>query len=344
MDVHYLTCVNTMEDRLQLMRDRKSLLTSTMARVGPREERTEESGDWLARVAEIRRWTQRGTRAPHKPLLLLHAIAQLHSDRTSRLAYDQVGPKLRSWLDEFGPQRIVQHPEQPFWRLQNDDGLWSVSSAAPIQSNQPSDGALRKAKAVGSLAPKFASALLDDPALMLATVRLLLLSNWPESLHQSICESVGLDLDGIEASLAQQRTRELPIPERRRDPEFRIKVLRAYEYRCAMCGFDGRLDNTTVGLEAAHIQWWAEKGPDEVPNGLCLCAMHHQLFDRGVLGLSSDREVMVSALFVGRDSAAQVMVTSLAGRELFLPRDGKDAVAELHRTWHEHQVFRGPAQ
>ena len=315
-----------------------------MARVTPQGDGAGGSVDWLARVADIRQWAQRGMRAPHKPLLLLHAIAQLHNDHTSRLAYDQLGPKLRAWLDEFGPQRKTQHPEQPFWRLQNDDGLWSVSAAAPIQSDQPSDGRLREAKAVGSLTPGFASAMLDDPALMLAAVRLLLVSNWPESLHPNICESVGLDIDGIETLLAQRRTRELPMPDRRRDPEFRIKVLRAYEYRCAMCGFDGRLDSTTVGLEAAHIQWWAENGPDIIPNGLSLCAMHHQLFDRGVLGLSSNREVMVSSLFVGRDSAAEAMVTSLAGRELLPPRDGKDEVAEPHRSWHEEQVFRHPAR
>ena len=315
-----------------------------MALVGPRAEGTAESGDWLERVQRIRKWKRRNERAPHKPLLLLHALAQLHHDRVSRLPYDQVGPKLRGWLNEFGPQRKVQHSEQPFWRLQNDDGLWSVRSAAPIQSGQPGDGVLRKAQAIGSLSPEFASALLGDPALMLAVARSLLLSNWPESLHSSICESVGLDLDGIETSLAQQRASELPVPERRRDPEFRIKVLRAYEYRCAMCGFDGRLDSTTVGLEAAHIRWWAENGPDVIPNGLCLCAMHHQLFDRGVLGLSSDREVMVSALFIGRDRSAEAMVTSLAGRELLLPRDDNDEVAEPHRSWHEEQVFRHPAR
>lgn len=313
-------------------------------RVRQQEESPDGSAVWLARLADIKQWVRQSTRAPHKPLLLLHAFAQLHHDRVSRLSYDQVGPKLRGWLDEFGPQRANQHPEQPFWRLQNDDGLWSVTSAMPIQSDRLSDSVLRRAQAVGSLAPDFASALLDDPALMLAAARLLLLSNWPESLHPSICESVGLDLDGIEESVVRQRASELLIPERRRDPEFRIKVLRAYEFRCAMCGFDGRLDSTTVGLEAAHIRWWAEDGPDVTPNGLCLCAMHHQLFDRGVLGLSRDREVMVSALFIGRDSAAETMVTSLAGRELLLPRDGTDEVAEPHRSWHEKQVFRHPAR
>ncbi len=30
--------------------------------------------EWLDRVASIRRWSRGGERAPHKPLLLLHAL------------------------------------------------------------------------------------------------------------------------------------------------------------------------------------------------------------------------------------------------------------------------------
>jgi len=28
-----------------------------------------------------------------------------------------------------------------------------------------------------------------------------------------------------------------------------------------------------------HIRWHAHGGPDKVPNGLALCALHHRLFD-----------------------------------------------------------------
>ncbi|MBL0094286.1 MAG: HNH endonuclease [Piscinibacter sp.] len=58
-------------------------------------------------------------------------------------------------------------------------------------------------------------------------------------------------------------------------------MLRAYEYRCCVCGFDLRIGHTPAGLEAAHpvaSRWWA----DIEPNGLSLCALHHKLFDLGV--------------------------------------------------------------
>ncbi|QHY96599.1 hypothetical protein SSPS47_15940 [Streptomyces sp. S4.7] len=28
------------------------------------------------------------------------------------------------------------------------------------------------------------------------------------------------------------------------------------------------------------MRWWAFDGPDEIDNGLCLCALHHKLFDQ----------------------------------------------------------------
>lgn len=46
-----------------------------------------------------------------------------------------------------------------------------------------------------------------------------------------------------------------------RDPLFRQQVLRAYNYECAICGFNMRHDNASVGLEAAHIKWKQFGGP-----------------------------------------------------------------------------------
>ena len=305
---------------------------------------------WLGRVDRIKQWREpghTGRRAPHKPLLLLHALARLHNDRTSRVRYEDLAPRLSSLLTEFGPPRKANHPEQPFWRLQTDD-LWSVTtqgdSVVVTGSGNPSHRRLLDAKAVGQLAGDFEAALLGDPGLLIVVARSLLAANWPESLHAEICLSVGLDLEALESGVASDRVGRLVDEKRRRDPEFRVSVLRAYDYQCAMCGFDGRLDSTTVGLEAAHVQWWAEGGPDRTVNGLCLCVMHHKLFDRGVLGLGRSRRILVSSHFVGRNDAAEDLVTSLMGRDLRLPRSDSDIIVERHRSWHEREVFRGPAR
>lgn len=298
--------------------------------------------DWLARVLGIRRWSANGERAPHKPLLLLFALGRLRATGSSSMHYADVEGDLQRLLVEWGPPRPTK-PSYPFRRLQND-GLWLVITPS---GDDPGDAAasLRRADAAGQLAPDFEAAMRDDPALLVAIARGLLEQSWPETLHHEIAQSVGLDLDAAEIDLARARARALgEEARRRRDPSFRERVLVAYEYRCAFCGYDGRLGTGAVALDAAHIRWWAMEGPDTVDNAVCLCSMHHRLLDLGVLGITAEHEIAVSKHFVGHGTAARQLVTNLAGAPVGEPQPGEPAPGRTHLAWHAEQVFRGPSR
>nr|WP_324617589.1 HNH endonuclease [Streptomyces sp. NRRL F-5053] len=120
----------------------------------------------------------------------------------------------------------------------------------------------------------------------------------------------------------------------------RRRVLDAYGRRCAFCGFDGALDRRPVGLEAAHVRWWAHRGPDVPANTLCLCALHHRLFDKGVLGVDERARIAVSPRFTARGTAARAQVDALGGRPVAVPEDGSEPVAPQYARWHARQVFR----
>ena len=107
-----------------------------------------------------------------------------------------------------------------------------------------------------------------------------------------------------------------------------------------MCGFDGALGRTPVGIEAAHVRWHSQDGPDDVANGLALCALHHVLLDLGVLGLTADRRICVSGLYVARSDAGKA-VDALAGQPLLAARPGQPAVDIAYVSWHSVQVFKG---
>jgi putative restriction endonuclease len=94
-----------------------------------------------------------------------------------------------------------------------------------------------------------------------------------------------------------------------------------------------------IGVEAAHVRWFALDGPDDLDNGLALCALHHKLFDRGVLGLDDHLAVIVSQRFSARTSSGRA-VYELHGRRLD-PRPGTRPPAAAHVSWHRHQVFQG---
>lgn len=297
----------------------------------------EARDEWLERVASIRRWSRDGERAPHKPLLLLYALGQLQRTGASTMTYVDAEPHLAQLLRDYGPTSRATTPAYPFHHLQTD-GLWVVHA----EHGDPgaSSGRLRSSGATGHLESTFEDALRYDPALIALIAHALLDANFPESLHHDLSAAAGLDLEALEVSAARAPVEQL----RRRDPNFRELVLVAYEYRCAMCGYDGRMGTEAVGLDAAHLRWWAFNGPDSVDNGLCLCSFHHKLLDRGVLGITDDHAVSVSSHFVGRGRAAEELVLRLVGQPLLEPQPGQPAPAEGHISWHLEQVFRRPAR
>lgn len=289
------------------------------------------------RVAALTVWKRRGVRAPHKPLLLLYALARF-AEGHERMPYAEVELKLAVLLEDFGPPRKSHHPNYPFWRLQND-GLWALDGAAGLPTRKsntdPPVTALRTRNPVGRFPDPVAVALRREPALVADLAHLLLDAHFAPSLHDEILDAVGLD----PAALGTPARR----PRRRRDPAFRDAVLRAYGYRCAVCGFDARVGHTLVGIDAAHVQWHQAGGPDAVPNGLALCALHHRLLDRGAWTLTADRTVRVAEAAHGGE-AFERWVLAFHGRPLVAPASDVYRVAEPHVAWHHREVFRRPAR
>lgn len=295
-----------------------------------------ERTDWAERVRTLRQWSQNGERAPHKPLLMLYALGRFQRDAGDALRFTEVEADLKRLLAEYGPRRPTS-AAYPFHHLVND-GVWEVRTDAGDGSPGTALGALRASGAAGRLAPGLRDALTADPALLGRLAGLLLDQHFAPSLHSDLADAVGLDLTGDDGARGTRRIRHGAA-------ELRERVLTAYERRCAFCGYDGAVEGTggrtPVGLEAAHVRWWAFAGPDDLSNGLCLCALHHKLFDKGVLGLDGKRRILVSRQFTGRSEAAQAYVLRLGGRPVLGPRAGSAPIAGEHIDWHMAQVFRG---
>ena len=303
------------------------------------------SEDWLGRVARMRVWKKNEKRAPHKPLLLLCVLARIQDGSGSKMAYEDCKPQLEELLGVFAPPRRNITTADPFVRLAND-GLWIVTTEDGSEP-RPNRAQLLKSHATGQLIESDEELLVGNPGLLRETAIRLLGANWPESLHEEICSRLGLDLSD-DTSPAPPSVPSNPEVEPRkmlRDPKFRPLVLRAYEYRCAMCGWDGRLGSKTVALEAAHLRWKQYGGADNLQNGLCLCILHHKLLDLGALGLSDEGDILVSEEFVeGRPSSAAEEVIQLTDKSILPPQRSEDRPAAKHAEWHRKEVFRGPAR
>lgn len=230
------------------------------------------------KVDGLRMGKRHGQYAPHKPLLLLHALGELSRGKEA-LSFRDIDAPLTRLLKDFGPQRARHHPEYPFWRLQND-GLWKVTADVPVQTRQSNNDAkkseLIRKNARGAFPEDYLDLLKSEPQNIGIVAKRILEANFPETLHQDILDTVGLSLD-------------LRHVQPKRSADFRRRVLRAYESRCSICGYDIRLGDRLAGLEAAHIMWRTVGGPDEEPNGLAMCVLHHKAFDLGAFTIDTDR-------------------------------------------------------
>ena len=295
-------------------------------------------------LRQLKVWKRGGTRAPHKPLLLLLVLGRVWRGEARLASYERdVREPLKQLLRDFGPPRKAFHPELPFWHLRSGTGaLWELAGderLSPVPGRSATSGQLIRHGVMGGLSEPLYRLLRRDPELVRAAADLLLDEHFPDSMHNAIREQIGLP------DHATWAVREAAAVSHRpgRDPEFREAVLRAYERRCTFCGFDLRIGDTLFGLEAAHIMWHSHGGPDRVPNGLALCTLHHKAFDRGVIGLEveSDRyRLLVSNELVGQ-SRMFSEVLDLRGQPLRPPQEGEQRPSAEYVQWHRDEVFRG---
>ncbi|AXS39579.1 HNH endonuclease [Breoghania sp. L-A4] len=79
-----------------------------------------------------------------------------------------------------------------------------------------------------------------------------------------------------------------------RDRVFRSVILRAYDKRCAITGLKLINGGGRAEVDAAHIKPVEANGPDIVNNGIALSGTAHWMFDRGLISLRDDLEIMIS--------------------------------------------------
>lgn len=163
------------------------------------------------------------------------------------------------------------------------------------------------------------------------------LDSYDEVLPRSDAELGPNSLSDEPYDLEQDR---VPMLTKRtiRDRIFRTRVLQAYDRRCAFTGFQFINGGGRAEVEAAHIKSVQDKGPDVVQNGLALSGTVHWMFDRGLLAVADNAEILLSNHINDVDGV----------RKILLP-DGRARFAENIRErpdphflrWHRETCFKG---
>lgn len=129
----------------------------------------------------------------------------------------------------------------------------------------------------------------------------------------------------------QRRYAERVARIRLHQPEFRGRVIVAYERRCSIC----ELKHPEL-LDAAHIVPDADPlGQPTVSNGIALCKIHHAAYDENLVGIDPDYRVHVNAALLLETDGPMLKhgIQEMHGRALALParrpdRPDRDRLAQ----------------
>ncbi|MGL4964911.1 MAG: HNH endonuclease [Inquilinus sp.] len=114
---------------------------------------------------------------------------------------------------------------------------------------------------------------------------------------------VGVQEEQAPMEFEQSRERVSVITSRVvRDRVFRQVVLRAYDQRCAITGLRLINGGGRAEVAAAHIRPVEVNGPDIVSNGIALSGTAHWMFDRGLISLGDDLQILISRQANDQDS------------------------------------------
>ena len=154
-----------------------------------------------------------------------------------------------------------------------------------------------------------------------------------EEYRQSLLQQVDRTFSSLE-SLAPVEAED-PI----RTAGFRQAIMRIYDYTCTICRLRIiTMDGESV-TEAAHIIPFEVSGNNDVRNGISLCQLHHWAFDRGLISLDKNYEVIVSKFMI-EHGPTEWLLTTLRGKTMLFPEDEELYPAQEALAWHREEVLK----
>jgi len=136
----------------------------------------------------------------------------------------------------------------------------------------------------------------------------------------------------------QHQARDLIVSQRAfRDASFARQVKRAYNGVCAVSGLELRNGGGRPEVEAAHIVPVGKSGPDTVRNGLALSGTVHWLFDRGLISVLENHDIIIAKEFLA-DKAVDRLIPP--ERRLLVPKEAEFQPHPAYLKWHREHVFK----
>jgi putative restriction endonuclease len=292
-------------------------------------------------------------RAPHKPFLLLSIIDMMAQGKIRKNfvepSFDLVDTWNRYWqaVMPIGKQSTMAYP---FEHL-SSDGFWHLMPNTGYTTNR-----LHNASSVSALRRYYAGAKLDEELFVFLTQRksreqlrsVLIQTYFSAEMQPALIEQGVVNYESYRYSKELLRVAEKQVaftwePEEEeqkkvRDQGFRKIIVTLYEHRCSLCGLRMITPEGYTAVDAAHIMPWSESHDDRPTNGMALCKLCHWSFDKGLMSVGEDYEVMISSSIRTEKNMLGHTLT-LMDRPIFMPRKTQYRPDQGNLAWHRKEKF-----
>lgn len=123
-----------------------------------------------------------------------------------------------------------------------------------------------------------------------------------------------------------------------RNRQFRKRVLDVYDRRCAITGMKLINGGGRAEAQAAHIMSVEAGGPDVVNNGIALSGTVHWMFDRGLITLSDEGDILLSRAINDIEGVQKLIYSDRKAR---LPASTAHRPHSRYLQWHRSVSFHG---
>lgn len=292
---------------------------------------------WLT-VAGNLRVDRKQNIAPHKPLLLL-VVAELVEEgalTSARLSLtgELVFRFLAFWV--VVAKRRSQRPDirLPFYHMRTD-GFW-------VPLDERGDQTLERRRAVAAQLDESFFACLHDVEFRKRLRRILIAHYFDDPGERAaLYDLVRLPAPPDDVVKADARLYEADR-KRGREARFRLTVVPAYNYTCALSGYRCVTVDAGSIVDAAHIHQFSDSRNNHPQNGIALCKNAHWLFDQGLWSVDDDYRVLVASNRFHESGNESFLLARFSGNRIHLPANRDYWPDKSYLTWHRERKLGHP--
>lgn len=291
----------------------------------------EQQAKWLHKLSSLKVDKARGDPAPHKPIMLLvFCDLAAEGDLTHQrlvLSGEIAFRFTNYWSVVTGRRSQAPEVRLPFFHLKGD----GVLRAFDKLGNPAAD---KRSNAEVSVDPTLVDCLFDPGFRHKA--RLLLVATYFRMDEQAALAAM-LDLSLPDATSLKEEAAAYSIKSAvqvGREARFRLTVVPAYNYTCALTRYRFVTIDAGALVDAAHIHPFADSRNNSPCNGLALSKNAHWMFDRGLWSLDDNCRVLVNTDRFQEVGPSAMCLSQYAGMQLMLPKDKDLYPSADNLRWH----------